>query len=129
MAQVLTSDNPLRKNIVAMDINIETYLEQLQRENPALDPQKVFNRGKIQEGIGAVPNIESTYYNLIFWFLIICGIIAVLSLIYGGILYITSAGEAEKAERGKKTITGAIIGIIIIMLSYSGYHYILGKIV
>ena len=75
---------------------------------------------------GATP--ESTYYSVINYFLIIAGVVAVLSLIYGGILYIASAGETEKAEQGKKTITGAIIGIIIIVLSYSSYHYILGAI-
>lgn len=111
-------------------IDINAILKNLQQNNPEIDQGQVFQGGTINENpdAGAVPNLESTYYNIILWFLAICGIIAVISLIYGGILYITSAGEAEKAERGKKTITGAIIGIIIIMLSYSGYHYILGKI-
>ena len=111
-------------------IDINATLEKLQQDNPEIDQGQVFNKGVIQEDPtrGAVPNLESTYYNIILWFLAICGVVAVLSLIYGGVLYITSAGEAEKAERGKKTITGAIIGIIIIMLSYGGYHYILGAV-
>jgi cytochrome bd-type quinol oxidase subunit 2 len=77
--------------------------------------------------IGA-PKPENVYYNIIYWFLIICGLVAVLSLIYGGILYVTAAGEAEKAERAKKTITGAIVGIIIIIASYSAYNYIIGAV-
>ena len=44
--------------------------------------------------------------------------IAVLFLIIGGFWYITSAGNEETAEKGKGTVINAIIGIVIIVLSY-----------
>jgi hypothetical protein len=44
--------------------------------------------------------------------------IAVLFLIIGGFWYITSAGNEETAEKGKNTAVNAIIGIVIIILSY-----------
>jgi amino acid transporter len=44
--------------------------------------------------------------------------LAVLFLIIGGFRYITSAGNEESAEAGRKTVINAIIGIIIIVLSY-----------
>jgi hypothetical protein len=47
------------------------------------------------------------------------GIIAVVFLIIGGYQYIVSAGNAESAEAAKKTIQNAVIGIIIIILSYT----------
>ena len=110
-----------------MAIDIDSYVNQLRndpdtRGGGGIDPRQLGTGGLDPS---TVPNIESTYYNAVLYFLIICGLVAVLSLVYGGILYITSAGETEKAERGKKTITGAIIGIIIIMLSYGAYNYIL----
>jgi len=51
--------------------------------------------------------------------LAIVGIIAVGFLIYGGFRYITSAGNDEVAEGAKKTIQNAIIGLVIIILSYT----------
>ncbi len=49
----------------------------------------------------------------------VTGIIAVLFLIWGGFRYITSAGNDEVAESAKKTIQNAIIGLVIIILSYT----------
>ncbi len=51
------------------------------------------------------------------WFLILAGAIAVIYLIYGGILYITAGGDAEKATKGRTALINAIIGIIIIALA------------
>jgi hypothetical protein len=42
---------------------------------------------------------------------------ALVSLLYGGFLYITSQGEENKAEKAKTIILYSIIGIIIIGLS------------
>ena len=44
---------------------------------------------------------------------------AVLFLIIGGYQYILSGANEETAEQGKKTIQNAVIGIIIIILSYT----------
>jgi len=52
------------------------------------------------------------------WFLILAGAIAVIYLIYGGMLYITAAGDAEKATKGRTALINAIIGIIIIALAF-----------
>ena len=48
----------------------------------------------------------------------VAGLIAVGFLIYGGFQYVTSRGEEEQAESGKKTIQNSIIGLVIIILSY-----------
>lgn len=50
--------------------------------------------------------------------LAVAGLIAVLFLIIGGFRYITSAGNEETAENAKKIITNAIIGVVIIILSF-----------
>ena len=52
------------------------------------------------------------------WMLGVAFAIAVLFLIIGGFWYITSAGNEETAEKGKGTVINAIIGIVIIILSY-----------
>ena len=57
-----------------------------------------------------------TYINIA---LGIVGLIAVIFLIYGGFRYITSAGNEEVAEGAKKTIQNSIIGLVVIILSYT----------
>lgn len=52
------------------------------------------------------------------WMLGLAGVIAVMFLIIGGFWYITSAGNEETAEKGKGTAINAIIGLVIIILSY-----------
>ena len=68
-------------------------------------------------------NCQATSVNgliriVINWLLGIAFGIAVLFLIIGGFWYITSAGNEETAEKGRGTAINAIIGIIIIILSY-----------
>jgi len=46
------------------------------------------------------------------------GAILLAMLIWGGFDYITSFGDPKKAEMGKNKITSAIIGIVVIVLSY-----------
>lgn len=65
--------------------------------------------------------IVPSILNIIFGIL---GFLAVAYLIYGGVLYITAGGDAEKAGKGKVAITNAIIGIIIILLAVAIYNFL-----
>ena len=51
--------------------------------------------------------------------LFFAGGVAVLFIIIGGFFYITAQGNEEQAEKGKKALINAIIGIIIVILSYT----------
>ena len=51
------------------------------------------------------------------WILTAAAILAVIFLIYSGILYLTAAGNEANADKGKKGIINSIIGIIIIVLA------------
>ncbi len=55
--------------------------------------------------------------NVINWSLGIAGGLAVLVLVIGGVMYVTAAGDQTRIELAKKTIKGAIIGIIVILIS------------
>ncbi len=48
----------------------------------------------------------------------IAALISMAFIIYGGFQYITSRGDEELAASGKKTLTNAIIGLAIVILSY-----------
>ncbi len=47
------------------------------------------------------------------------GAIAVVFIILGGFWYITSAGNGEQAEKGKNTLVNAVIGLVVVILSYT----------
>jgi len=53
------------------------------------------------------------------WLLSIVGAIALAMLVYGGIRYIFSGGSPDSQNSAKKTITYAIVGLILIMASYA----------
>lgn len=63
-------------------------------------------------------DIASVLSTVIYWVLGLSGGIAVLFLILGGLQYITSSGNKDKAEQAKQTILYAVIGLIVIALSF-----------
>lgn len=59
------------------------------------------------------------------YMLILSGMIAVVALIVGGFWYITAAGNDEQAEKGRKALTNAIIGLVIVILAYAVVNIII----
>lgn len=49
---------------------------------------------------------------------IVSGLILFFLLLFGGFTIISSAGNTESIAKGKQTITGAIIGFVVIFASY-----------
>jgi len=45
------------------------------------------------------------------------GIVAVITVMVGGFMYITSGGDAGKAENGRKAVIAAAVGLAIIALA------------
>ncbi len=60
--------------------------------------------------------IFSILMTVINWAITFIGILAVIIFIYGGFVYLTSQGESDKIEQGKKIILYAIVGIIVSVL-------------
>jgi lysylphosphatidylglycerol synthetase-like protein (DUF2156 family) len=50
--------------------------------------------------------------------LVFAGVVALILIIYSGIKYITSRGDQTAIDSAKKTLTYAIIGLIVIFLSF-----------
>lgn len=46
-------------------------------------------------------------------------LVVVIAIVYGGIEYITSAGDPQKAAAGKKHITGALIALLAFVLLFA----------
>lgn len=52
-------------------------------------------------------------------------ILALFFLMWGGISWITSGGDKDKLEKSRKTIVYAIVGLVVIVLSFT-IIYLLG---
>jgi hypothetical protein len=59
--------------------------------------------------------------------LMFMGIVLTVLIVYAGYLYMTSQGEKEKVAKAKKIISSAIIGLAIMLASYSITTYILNR--
>lgn len=57
--------------------------------------------------------------NFIKWALGFLGLVAVIFIIIGGYMYMTSGGNEEKTEKAKQYIKNAVIGLIIVLLSWA----------
>lgn len=58
--------------------------------------------------------------------LIAVGALSVIMLIYGGIRYTISAGDAKQVESAKNTILYALIGIIVALLAGAIVNFVIG---
>ncbi len=74
--------------------------------------------GPFGGGWTSVQTVPELIARVVSMLLFITGGIAVLFLIIGGYWYITSGGNEEQAEKGKKTLVNAIIGVVIVVMSY-----------
>ena len=75
---------------------------------------------------GGETSFRAIILNIVNFFLGFLGLIAVIMIIYGGITYVTSAGNEEKAGEAKKIIMYAIIGIIIVLISFALVNTVIG---
>lgn len=69
--------------------------------------------------VSGIPNIDANVAltNTISWIIGIAGLVAVIFLVYGGAVYVSSRGEPQKIETAKKTIMYSIIGLFIVGIS------------
>ncbi|RLC38422.1 hypothetical protein DRH27_02290 [Candidatus Falkowbacteria bacterium] len=55
----------------------------------------------------------------------IVGSLALLMFIYGGFTWMTAAGSSEKVTKGKDILVWAVVGLIVIFMSYAFVRLIL----
>ena len=81
--------------------------------------------GAITTATGGEGSIKELARTIVDYFLAFLGFVATLVVIYGGILYVTAGGNQENADKGKKLLMYAVVGIIIILASYAIVNTIL----
>ena len=76
--------------------------------------------GAVQSALGSLPTDLSPEHRLatiVNWLLGIAATVAVLLIVISGIRYIVSAGNQQEIDDAKKTITYAVIGLVITILA------------
>ena len=63
------------------------------------------------------PFIWKIVTNILYDMFVVVGYLAVGFIIYGGVTYILARGDPGKVERGKKTIIGAVSGLVIALVA------------
>ena len=71
--------------------------------------------GPVNSGSPTVRGLANTIFSFV---LLIAAVLAVIYLIYSGIIYITAAGNPDNAKKGQQGVINAIIGIIIIVAAF-----------
>lgn len=73
----------------------------------------------VVDGVGTLKCIPCLVGNVVNFGLIIAGIAAAGFIILSGIKFMLSGGDPVKVSQARKTMTMAIIGLVIVVLSYT----------
>lgn len=65
-----------------------------------------------------IGDLQKIFQNLVSALIALGGIILFIMLIVGGVKYITSGGDPKATQGAKNTITYAIGGLVLILISY-----------
>jgi len=68
---------------------------------------------------GVPDDLTTTVMSITNWVLGFIALIATLVIIYGGVLYLTSAGSEDAISRAKKTIVFGIVGLVVCGMAYA----------
>lgn len=72
--------------------------------------------------------ITDVLVKVINWMLGLVGFIALIALITGGARMIMDFGNEEQVKKGKTTILWAVIGLLVVILSYAIINIVTGEI-
>lgn len=75
---------------------------------------------------GGQTGLRGMVLTIVNFFLTFLGLLAVVMVIYGGFLYVSSAGNEENVKKAKQILIYAVIGIILIVASFAIVNTLLG---
>lgn len=73
------------------------------------------------------PSLMKTVMQILNVVVGIVGVIAVAVIIIGGILFVTSTGDAAKTTRARNTILYGIVGLVISLLAFAIVNFVISN--
>lgn len=77
-----------------------------------------FQEGEQINGVATIQGFERIFANVVTVAIGLAGLGLFVMLIIGGLKYITSAGNPKNTEAASKTITYAILGLVLVAAAY-----------
>ena len=65
-----------------------------------------------------------TVVNVLLWAV---GILSVIMIIFSGLRYITSAGDASKTKSAQSTLTYSVVGLIVAIMAYAIVNMVINR--
>ena len=65
--------------------------------------------------------------NITQWILGIIGSGALLMFVYGGFLWITSAGKSEQVKKGQSILINTILGIFVVVIAWFAVNFVISS--
>lgn len=69
--------------------------------------------GSAESWVSESLTLQEIALNVLDLLLSLVGIIAVIALVFGGLMYLTSAGDQKRIDKAKQVVTTSIIGVIV----------------
>ena len=82
------------------------------------NPSPFITKVDALKGIPQLTGLEGIFSKVISYALAFSGIVLFIMLIIGGFKIMTASGDPKEAEAAKKTLTSAITGIVLLILSF-----------
>jgi len=79
-------------------------------------------------GLGT-KDIREGIMTIVQYLLTFLGVIAIVVILYGGFVWLTSGGNEEKVGQAKKIITAGVIGLVIIFISYALARFVIEQLI
>lgn len=73
----------------------------------------------IGKDVATLNCIPAVFQNVLNFAFIFAGIAALFFVFFAGFKFLTSGGDAKQVEGARKTLTYAIIGLVVILLSFA----------
>ncbi len=117
----------MKKSLLILSLLITSVIGISPITHAALDPCQGGGRDTQVCQTSANDLVGGVLTNIINTMLVIAGVLAVIMIIVGGIRYITSDGDSNKANQARQTILYSVIGVVVAAASYAIVNFVVER--
>jgi hypothetical protein len=84
--------------------------------------------GDVDVTTGDTKGIEETVGGAVGYVMWAVGVVSVIMIVIGGIMYATASGDEAKTAKARKIIIGALVGLAVAILAYTITYFVMDQI-